>query len=127
MLAFGDLGATGTSMIVHGGSRREKCRCPQVLGKQYTDAATADAARTTAHKFANEIIFRLGGGVPGIAERKVYFVSDRSGHKEIWVMDYDGSNQHQVTHVGSISLSPRISPDGNRLAFSSLGKSSWKS
>jgi len=42
---------------------------------------------------------------------KSFFVSDRSGHKEIWAMDYDGSNQHQVTHVGSISLSPRISPD----------------
>ena len=25
-------------------------------------AATSDAARTTAHKFADEIIFRLGGG-----------------------------------------------------------------
>jgi TolB protein len=41
-------------------------------------------------------------------------------------MDYDGSNQHQVTHLGTISLSPRISPDGSRVAFSSLGKSSWE-
>lgn len=41
-------------------------------------------------------------------------------------MDYDGSNQHQLTHQGSISLSPRISPDGTRLAFSSLTKTSWE-
>jgi TolB protein len=40
-------------------------------------------------------------------------------------MDYDGANQHQVTHQNSISLSPRISPDGARLAFSSLTKSGW--
>jgi len=53
-------------------------------------------------------------------------VSDRSGHKEIWVMDYDGSNQRQLTHQASISLSPRISPDGARLAFSSLTKSGWE-
>jgi TolB protein len=99
---------------------------PQVLGKQYTDAATAEGARTIAHKFANEIIFRLGGGIPGIAESKIYFVSDRGGHKEIWAMDYDGSNQHQLTHQGSISLSPRISPDGSRLAFSSLTKTGWE-
>jgi TolB protein len=58
----------------------------------------------------------------GIAETKIYFVSERTGHKEIWMMDYDGANQQQVTHLGSISLSPRISPDGSRLAFSSLTK-----
>ena len=41
-------------------------------------------------------------------------------------MDYDGANQHPVTHLGSISISPRISPDGSRLAFSSLSKSGWE-
>jgi TolB protein len=98
---------------------------PQVLGKQYQDTATSDAARVIAHKFADEIIFRLGGGIPGIAESQIYFVSSRSGRKEIWVMDYDGANQRQITHLNSISLSPRISPDGSRLAFSSVTKSGW--
>lgn len=127
MLAFGDLGATGNNLLVHGWLYDVKnVSSPQVLGKQYTDAASTDAARLIAHKFADEIIFRLGGGVPGIAESAIYFVSDRSGHKEIWAMDYDGSNQHQVTHLGSISLSPRISPDGSRLAFSSLTKTGWE-
>jgi TolB protein len=127
MLAFGDLGATGNSVLVHGWLYDVKnTGSPQVLGKQYTDAATTDAARLIAHKFANEIIFRLGGGVAGIAESKIYFVSDRTGHKEIWLMDYDGSNQRQLTHLGTISLSPRISPDGTRLAFSSLTKTGWE-
>jgi TolB protein len=126
MLAFGNLGATGNSMTVQGWLYDVKnVTSPQVLGKQYTDAPTADAARITAHKFADEIIFRLGGGIPGIAESQIFFVSDRSGHKEIWEMDYDGANQHQITHLGSISLSPRISPDGSRLAFSSLTKTGW--
>jgi TolB protein len=78
-----------------------------------------------AHRFADEIIYRLGGGINGIAETRIYFVSTRSGSKEIWAMDYDGQNQHQVTHLGSISLSPRIAPDNSRLAFSSLGKDGW--
>ena len=39
-------------------------------------------------------------------------------NKEIWEMDYDGSNQKPVTHLGSIALSPRISPDNARVAFS---------
>ncbi len=53
-----------------------------------------------AHRFADEIIFRLGGGIHGIAETKIYFVSNRSGTKEIWQMDYDGANQKQLTHTG---------------------------
>src|SRR5258708_37617610 len=36
-------------------------------------------------------------------------------------MDYDGANQRPLTPLGTISLSPRISPDSTRLAFASLG------
>jgi len=127
MLAFGNLGVTGNAMTAQGWLYDVKnVTSPQVLGKQYQDAATSDAARLTAHKFADEIIFRLGGGIPGIAESRIFFVSIRGGHKEIWAMDYDGANQHQITHLGSISLSPRISPDGSRLAFSSLTKNGWE-
>ena len=127
MLAFGNLGVSGTNVTVQGWLYDVKnITSPQVLGKQYSDAATSSAVRIIAHKFADEIIFRLGGGIPGIAESMIYFVSSRSGHKEIWAMDYDGNNQRQLTHLGTISLSPRISPDGSRLAFSSLTRSGWE-
>jgi hypothetical protein len=98
---------------------------PQVLGKQYNEAASEESARTIAHRFADEIILRLGGGINGIAETKIYFISTRTGTKEVWVMDYDGQNQHAVTHLGTISISPRISPDNSRLAFASLGRDGW--
>ena len=127
MLAFGNLSVTGTNLAVQGWLYDVKNTAnPQVLGKQYTEAASEQAARSIAHKFADEIIFRLGGGINGIAETKIVFVSSRSGHKEIWEMDYDGGNQHQLTHLGSIALSPRISPDGSRVAFSGMTKSGWE-
>src|SRR5437868_629156 len=127
MLAFGNLGVGGNSVTVQGWLYDLKNpTSPQVLGKQYTDTATTDSARLIAHKFADEIIFRLGGGIQGVAESKIYFVSDRTGHKEIWSMDYDGANQRQITHIATISLSPRISPDNSRLAFSSMGKNGWE-
>ena len=127
MLAFGNLGVAGGRLTVQGWLYDVKnSQSPQVLGKQYGDPASDAAARVMAHKFADEIIFRLGGGIAGIAETQIYFVSERTGHKEIWAMDYDGSNQHQLTHLGSISLSPRVSPDGSRVAFSSLTKSGWE-
>ena len=127
MLAFGNLGVAGGKLTVQGWLYDVKnTQSPEVLGKQYSDAASDAAARVMAHKFADEIIFRLGGGIQGIAETQIYFVSDRTGHKEIWAMDYDGSNQHQLTHLGSIALSPRISPDGSRIAFSGLTKTGWE-
>ena len=127
MLAFGNLGATSTNLMVQGWLYDLKNTAnPQVLGKQYSGAATPEGARTIAHKFADEIIFRLGGGINGIAETKIVFVSNRTGHKEIWQMDYDGGNQHQLTHLGSYALSPRISPDGSRVAFSGMTKAGWE-
>ncbi len=123
MVAFGNLGVASGQVSVQGWLFDVKNQqSPQVLGKQYKEDATVANARLIAHRFANEIIFRLGGGVPGIAESKIFFISDRSGHKEVWEMDYDGANQKQVTRLGSISLSPRISPDGSRVAFSSYAK-----
>ena len=127
MLAFGNLGVSGTNLTVQGWLYDLKNSAnPQVLGKQYTDTAGQEQARSIAHKFADEIIFRLGGGINGIAETKIVFVSSRSGHKEIWEMDYDGGNQHQLTHLGTIALSPRISPDSSRVAFSAMTRSGWE-
>ena len=126
MVAFGALSADNGRLVVYGWLYdASNAGSPQVLAKQYNEAASEDMARTVAHRFADDIIYRLGGGINGIAETKIYFVSNRTGSKEIWVMDYDGANQHAVTHLGSISISPRISPDNSRIAFASLGSDGW--
>jgi len=126
MVAFGGLSAGNGRMLVSGWLFDPRNTVnPQVLGKQYNEAANEESARTIAHRFADEIILRLGGNVNGIAETKIYFISTRTGTKEVWMMDYDGQNQHAVTHLGSISISPRISPDNSRLAFASLGREGW--
>ncbi len=126
MVAFGALAVTNGRLVVYGWlmDARTAGSAP-VLVRQYNEAASEEMARTVAHRFADDIILRLGGGINGIAETKIYFVSNRTGSKEIWVMDYDGANQHAITHLGSISLSPRISPDNSRIAFASLGKEGW--
>src|SRR6266516_4624974 len=38
---------------------------------------------------------------------------------EIWVMDADGSHQHQVTNLGGASFAPFFHPDGKRIIFAS--------
>ena len=126
MVAFGALSATNGRLIVYGWlDDTSNTSNPQVLAQQYNENATDEMSRTIAHRFADAIISRLGGGINGIAETKIYFVSSRTGSKEIWAMDYDGENQHQITHLGSISLSPRVSPDNSRIAFAALGREGW--
>jgi TolB protein len=122
MVAFGSFGVQGNKIICNGFLFDAKnLQYPQIIAKQYTEDASEDSARQIAHRFADEIIFRLSGGSQGIAETKIYYVKIGGADKEIWEMDYDGANQHPITHLGSVSLSPRISPDNTRLAFSSLG------
>ena len=123
-VAFGSLGVVNGRLVTNGFLFDAKnLQYPQVLAKQYSEEPTEDSARQIAHRFADEIILRLGGGTPGIAETKIYYVKiNGKDNKEIWMMDYDGANQHAVTHLGTISISPRISPDNSRLAFASLGK-----
>jgi TolB protein len=123
MVAFGNFGVSGSDVAMQGWLFDVKNPAsPQVLGKQYRDPASAQNARTQAHRFANEIIFRLGGGIPGIAESKIFFVSDRTSHKEIWEMDYDGANQRALTNLDTISLSPKAAPDSTRVVFSAFAR-----
>src|SRR5207249_2302820 len=96
---------------------------PAVVGKVYRGAPTDLQVRKFAHQFADEIIAKLSGGLPGVAGTQIAFVSSRSGPKEIWVMDYDGSNQRQLTNLKSIALTPRWSPDVSRIAFTCFAPS----
>jgi TolB protein len=123
-VAFGSIGVSGGKLVANGFLFDAKnLQYPQVFARQYSEAATDDSARQIAHQFADEIILRLGGGIAGIAETKIYYVKILGKDaKEIWMMDYDGANQHAITHLDSISISPRVSPDNSRLAFASLGK-----
>jgi TolB protein len=73
-------------------------------------------ARAQAHAFANDIIETLTGN-RGFAGSKIAFVANKSGRKEIYVADCDGSGLTQLTRDGSISVAPRLSADARRLLY----------
>jgi len=79
-----------------------------------------DAAwmRALAHRVADDIV-KAATGRDGIARTRIAFANNKTGHKEIWVMDYDGDAVKRLTDNRSISLLPRFSPDGRRLAYTS--------
>lgn len=67
--------------------------------------------RRLAHIAADQIIQTLTGR-RGIADTKIAFANNSTGHKEIYVVDYDGQNLKKLTNDKSISLLPRWSKDG---------------
>jgi Tol biopolymer transport system component len=50
--------------------------------------------------------------------KRIAFVSERTGAREIWMCDADGSNSVQLTSLGTQNLGmPRWSPDGENIGF----------
>ncbi len=88
-----------------------------ILAKRYRGALAV--ARRVGHTFADEVILFLTGQ-RGISLTSIAFTSDRSGQKEIWVMDYDGQNPRRITAHRSTSMSPSWAPDGAALAYTSF-------
>ena len=72
--------------------------------------------RLIIHRFADEVVYRFTGE-RGIAQSRIAYVSDQSGAKEIYIMDYDGYDPRRITGDRSIALTPRWSPDGLFLAY----------
>ena len=87
----------------------------QLFGKVYTAGLDQAGAVDAAHRYAADILAQFGGR--SLVGTRIVFVSDRSGAKEIWVMNWDGTDQRQLTHYGSISTFPSASPDGRLVAF----------
>ncbi len=51
--------------------------------------------------------------------RQIYFVSNRSGSQQIWVMDADGSRSRQISRLATEASGETLSPDGKKLVFQS--------
>ncbi|MHC1784941.1 MAG: hypothetical protein AB9891_19685 [Anaerolineaceae bacterium] len=49
---------------------------------------------------------------------QITFLSTKTGHPEVYLIDPDGSNRTQVTDGGSTIISQEISPDGSLIVFS---------
>ncbi|MBU8934537.1 MAG: Tol-Pal system beta propeller repeat protein TolB [candidate division Zixibacteria bacterium] len=74
--------------------------------------------REIAHNISDEIVRTLTGE-EGIFRTKIAFARKKGEAKELFIADYDGANERQLTKNGSINISPFFSADGKEVYFTS--------
>lgn len=72
-------------------------------------------ARMMIHRLSDDITETVTA-TRGIAATRIFFSRD----KEVWRIDSDGANAQRVSRGTGIAMSPTVSPDGQRIAFSEL-------
>ncbi len=120
-LTFGYAGVSNSQFVLYGwlyNVKQPDLANAQMIGKTYLGSLDAAGATKVAHEFASDILKLFG--VESLFGTRIFFVSNRSGNKEMWSMDFDGQNQKQVTFYKTISTMPSVSLDGSRLAFTSF-------
>jgi TolB protein len=119
---------SGADALVEGQIRREgqslvvdfqvwdTARCVRV-GKGSHMRPPSDMIRLG--KLLSDDVVKAFTGVPGVAGTEIAFVSDRSGAREIWVMDADGERQRAATNGKSLKVFPDWTPDGGAILYTS--------
>jgi TolB protein len=99
-------GSLQGQVVDHGGST--------VLSKSYPPQA---GARATTPISLPTTSSKPSPARRAFAGSRIAFIATRSGRKEVYVADCDGSNVRQMTHDNTISVHPSLSSDGGRIAY----------
>lgn len=122
-LAYGYAAQQGSNLVLFGwlyNVQVPSIQGAQLIGKIYTGALDEAGARKVADEFAADILKQFGA--ISLIGTRIYFVSDRTGNKEIWSMNYDGTDQKAITNYRSITTFPCVSADGSKVAFTTWAR-----
>lgn len=114
-LATVSLSRNGRDIAVEG-RLMDVVRGDAIIGKRYT-GREEDRERIT-RLFAGEILTALTGGV-NIFTSHIAFVQRQGRSSEICRVSFTGSEFGKLTNYRSLTLSPRFSPDGRYLSYTS--------
>jgi TolB protein len=121
------LAALGSNLVIAGGWQQQgqqltldlKLIDPgsgqMLLGKRYR-GPTSDGRRMMT-QFVNEVVTYLTGE-RGIPQGRIAFINGSTDKKELYVMDLGGAAR-EITRLGTITLTPSWSPDGQEIFFCS--------
>ncbi|HEY1792763.1 MAG TPA: biopolymer transporter Tol [Opitutaceae bacterium] len=91
-----------------------------------SEVASAPTTREALLKAADLAVERTNGkGLRGFFSSKLVFIGERTGHKEVYTSDLFFGSVRQITHDRAIAMSPRWSPDGGRILYTSYYRSGF--
>ncbi len=115
-LVEGEVQGTAEEVRVEFRVRDVSRGCLRMVRKRYT-SARRDAGRVGS-AIADDIV-GLFTGQPGVANTEIAFISNRSGSKEVFVMNADGTGLRSATRNRSINAFPSWSPSGQEIVYTS--------
>ena len=91
-----------------------------------SEVATGDSERDALFRAADVAVAKTNGlGLRGYFRSKLVFIGERTGHQEIYTSDLFFGDVKQITHDRAIAMTPRWSPDGERVIYTSYFKSGF--
>jgi TolB protein len=95
----------------------------EVVGSEVASGATQREAFFAAADIA--VAKTNGLGLRGYFTSRLTFIGDRTGHEEIYTSDLFFGDVKQITHDRAIAMTPRWSPDGEKIIYTSFFKSGF--
>ena len=128
-ISFGNWTTVGAELLITGGvlfqgnelvlelRLFDTFKAKRLVGTRYQ--GTPAGIRDMVRRFCTQVMEVITGR-PGVFNSRLAFVSNGSGHKEIYACDFDGTNVQRITQKNSISLFPSWSSNGRHMAFTSF-------
>lgn len=125
-VSFPDWTVIGAEYLVKGGySQRgpylraefrlyDTVRGERIVEKRYD--GRLDEQKELVRRMARDITQALTGD-GSVFDTKIAFVAKQGQSSDIYTINFDGSGLTKVTNFGSVTLSPRWSPDGETIGF----------
>lgn len=119
ILVAGSLRVSGKTAVLTG-QLFDAVSGEKIWEKSYT--GETGEWRRLAHELNDDVIQRFTGE-RGIAHSQIAFINNRTGFKELYIIDYDGRNFRHLTMDNSIALLPRWAPDGREIVYTTYLRS----
>jgi TolB protein len=95
-------------------------------GTVASEVATGSTEREALLAAADIAVAKTNGlGLRGYFTSKLVFVGERTGHSEIYTSDLFFGDVRQITHDRAIAMTPRWSPDGEKIIYTSFFRSGF--
>ena len=89
---------------------------------KYTHDVSTLKNNWVQHRVVDEVIGRIYKPESKICSSRIAFSGSRRGIKEIYSIDFDGSNLKQETNYRSITVEPAWSPDNRYMSYTVYGR-----